>query len=149
MGIVINRQLELELGEILSQMQLASQLPQIKASLVYQCGPAHQDRGFVIHRPAVQWDSAIAVIAEVGVSISLPIHEAISHGGGPKDVLLALGYSGWDAGQIEWEMSQNAWLSGPAEPEIMSCLPVEQRWRRAASLIGIDLGNTSHDVDHA
>lgn len=149
MGIVINRPLELELGEILSQMQLASQLPQIKASRVYQGGPVHQDRGFVIHRPAVQWDSTIAVTAEVGVSTSRDILEALSHGGGPEDVLVALGYAGWGAGQIEREMSQNAWLSGPAEPDIMFCLPVEQRWRRAASLIGVDLGNISHDVGHA
>ena len=149
MGIVINRPLEIDLGEVLSQMELDSQDPGIATLPVYSGGPVHQDRGFVIHRPVQEWNSTIAVGDDVAVSTSRDILEAISAGKGPRDALVALGYAGWGAGQIEQEMAQNAWLSGPADLEIIFATPVEQRWQRAADLIGIDLGSISHDVGHA
>lgn len=149
MGIVINRPLEIELGEVLSQMDLEIDDPDIASRPVYSGGPVHQDRGFVIHRPAREWSSTIRVNTDVGVSTSRDILEAISTGEGPSDVLVALGYAGWGAGQLEQEMAQNAWLSGPANLEVIFSEPPEQRWQRAASLIGIDLGSISRDVGHA
>lgn len=149
MGIVINRPLEIELGEVLSQMELESELPGVADRPVYSGGPVHQDRGFVIHRPASEWNSTISISEEVAVSTSRDILEAISAGEGPRDALVALGYAGWGAGQVEQEMAQNAWLSGPADLEIIFSTPVDRRWQRAADLIGIDLGSISHDVGHA
>ncbi|MCZ6664806.1 MAG: YqgE/AlgH family protein, partial [Gammaproteobacteria bacterium] len=108
MGIVINRPLEIELGEVLSQMDLNIDDPDVALRPVYQGGPVHQDRGFVIHRPAREWSSTITINQEVGVSTSRDILEAISAGKGPDDTLVALGYAGWGAGQIEQEMAQNA-----------------------------------------
>jgi putative transcriptional regulator len=149
MGIVINRPLGIELGEVLSQMELDSEDPDVALRPVYQGGPVHQDRGFVIHRPAREWNSTITITQDVGVSTSRDILEAISSGKGPDDTLVALGYAGWGAGQIEQEMAQNAWLSGPADLEIIFATPVDERWQRAADLIGIDLGSISHDVGHS
>ncbi|MGR8921725.1 MAG: YqgE/AlgH family protein [Gammaproteobacteria bacterium] len=149
MGIVINRPLELDLGEVLSQMELVSDDPDITARPVYQGGPVHTDRGFVLHRPAQDWNSTIRVTDDVGVSTSRDILEAIAGGGGPDDTLVALGYAGWGAGQLEQEMAQNAWLSGPADHAIIFRTPAEQRWQEAADLIGVDLGAISHDVGHA
>ena len=148
MGIVINRPLELELGEVLSQMDLHSDDPGVVSRPVYQGGPVHTDRGFVIHRPAREWNSTIAISPEVAVSTSRDILEAISNGNGPDDAFIALGYAGWGAGQLEQEMAQNAWLSGPADLEIIFTTPAEKRWQRAADLIGIDLSSISHDVGH-
>ena len=149
MGIVINRPLEIELGDVLEQMELAAQDPAIVSRPVYQGGPVHQDRGFVIHRPAKEWNSTITIGTEVGISTSRDILEAISAGDGPDDALVALGYAGWDAGQIEHELAQNAWLSGPADLEIIFQTPVDKRWQRAADIIGIDLASISHDIGHS
>lgn len=149
MGIVINRPLDLELGEVLAQMELDAHDPSISARPVYQGGPVHTDRGFVLHRPARDWGSSITVTAEVGVSTSRDILEAISTGDGPSDSLVALGYAGWGAGQLEQEMADNAWLSGPADLAIVFETPSKLRWERAASLIGVDLAAMSSDVGHA
>ena len=149
MGIVINRPLEIELGDVLEQMELAAQDPAIVSRPVYQGGPVHQDRGFVIHRPAKEWNSTITIGTEVGISTSRDILEAISAGDGPDDALVALGYAGWGAGQIEHELAQNAWLSGPADLEIIFQTPVDKRWQRAADIIGIDLASISHDIGHS
>lgn len=149
MGIVINRPLELELGAVFEQLDLVSARPDIAALPVYHGGPVHTDRGFVIHRPAREWNSTITVTPEVAVSTSRDILEAMSQGQGPQDALVALGYAGWGAGQLEAEMAQNAWLSGPADLDIIFSTPATARWQRAADLIGIDLKILSHDVGHA
>ena len=109
----------------------------------------HTDRGFVLHRPAQAWNSTIAITADVAVSTSRDILEAIARGQGPSDALVALGYAGWGAGQLEDEIAQNAWLSGPAHLDIVFKTPAELRWQRAAALLGIDLDSISHDVGHA
>lgn len=149
MGIVINRPLDLALGEVLTQMDLDSDDPAITARLVYQGGPVHTDRGFVLHRPATSWNSTIAITPEIGVSTSRDILEAIASGAGPSDSLVALGYAGWGAGQLEQEMAENAWLSGPADLEILFQTPAERRWEYAARVIGVDLAALSHDIGHA
>jgi putative transcriptional regulator len=70
-------------------------------------------------------------------------------GEGPRDALVALGYAGWGAGQLEGEMTANAWLTVPASREIIFQIPFEDRWRAAAALIGIDIDQISSDVGHA
>jgi putative transcriptional regulator len=149
MGIVINRPLDMALGEVLMQMELSAGSAEIAERTVYLGGPVHTDRGFVLHRPAQTWNSTIAITAEVAVSTSRDILEAIARGQGPSDALVALGYAGWGAGQLESEIAQNAWLSGPANLDIVFKTPVELRWQRAAALLGIDLDSISHDVGHA
>lgn len=149
MGIVINRPLNIELGEVLAQMQLESDDPQVNARQVFQGGPVHRDRGFIIHRPARDWGSTIKVTDQIAISTSREILAAISQGAGPDDVLIALGYAGWGAGQLEREMAQNAWLSGPANLDIIFRAPPEYRWERAAADMGIDVARLSTDVGHA
>ncbi len=149
MGIVINRPLKIELGEVLSQMQLEAVDPSINARPVYQGGPVHRDRGFILHRPALDFGSTIRVSDDIAISTSREILSAISRGEGPADTLVALGYAGWGAGQLEQEMQQNAWLSGPASADVIFRAPPGERWERAAAQLGIDLGLLSSDVGHA
>lgn len=149
MGIVINRPTEIPLGEVLAQLELKAATPEIENQIVFQGGPVQRDRGFVIHRPLDNWDSTIKVSPELGVSTSSDILEAISKGDGPNDALVALGYAGWGAGQLEQEMGENAWLSGPCDESVLFATPVDQRWRRAAELIGIDVNTISPHVGHA
>ncbi|HJP35791.1 MAG TPA: YqgE/AlgH family protein [Gammaproteobacteria bacterium] len=149
MGIVINRLTEIGLGEVFAQMKIDGGDRSANAQHVYQGGPVHRDRGFIIHYPAIDWDSTIRVTNELAVSTSRDILEAISSGAGPDETLIALGYAGWGAGQLEQEMGQNAWLSGPATMEIIFHTPPERRWERAAAAMGVDLGSLSNDVGHA
>ena len=108
-----------------------------------------RDRGFIIHRPAAQWNSTISVSDELAVSTSRDILQAIATGNGPQDALIALGYAGWGAGQLEQELLQNAWLSGPVDLDILFRTPVAERWRAAAALLGVDMASLSHEFGHA
>lgn len=149
MGIVINRPLNFGLGEVLAQMQLEAVDPRINDLPVYQGGPVQRERGFILYRPPGQWDSTLCVGGDVGVATSRDILEAISKGHGPKDTLVALGYAGWSPGQLEHELMENAWLSSPADEDILFTVPAQERWRSAAALLGVDIENLSNDAGHA
>lgn len=149
MGIVINRPLNLALGEVLSQMELQPCNDTIQNIPVYQGGPVQMGRGFVLHQPETRWNSSIHVSDEIGVTTSRDILQAIADGKGPDESLIALGYAGWDAGQLEQEIMDNAWLSGPADSEIIFRIPCDKRWEYSAALLGIDIDNLSSDIGHA
>jgi len=149
MGIVINRPLNIDLGEVLTQMELESTVPGINTRTVFQGGPVHRDRGFIIHRPAKDWGSTIRVTDQIAISTSREILAAISKGEGPDDLLVALGYAGWGAGQLEEEIARNSWLSGPADLEIIFNAPPAHRWTRAAAHLGVDLSRLSSEIGHA
>lgn len=149
MGLVINRPLELNLGELLSHIEIQVGDPALAAVPIYQGGPVQGERGFVLHRTLGNWEATLAVTDEIGVTMSRDIIEAIAHGKGPEHYLIALGYAGWGSHQLEDEMAANAWLSGPASAEILFDWPAEQRWDAAAALLGVDLSLLSTDVGHA
>ncbi len=149
MGIVINRPLDLNLGEVLDHMSIEVENIEVKDMMVLQGGPVQRDRGFVIHEPAGQWDAVLAVGDEIGVATSRDILTAVAHGDGPERAVAALGYAGWGAGQLEHEVQQNAWLSGPADSSIIFDLPYEKRYESAARLLGVDLDRLSGEAGHA
>lgn len=149
MGIVVNRPLDLTLGEVFAQMDLTAANNTIDKKLVYQGGPVQTDRGFILHSPEQHWDSSIQISADISMTTSRDILEAIAADQGPQNTLVALGYAGWAAGQLEKEIADNAWLSGPAEADIMFVTPCEQRWQSAARLLGVDIQMLSSDIGHA
>src|SRR3990172_3637971 len=106
-------------------------------------------RDIVVHDPLGEWESPLVVNEKLGVSTSRDIIVALAEDRGPKRFLLALGYAGWSPGQIEHELKENAWLSTPADMEIVFGLPAEQRWEAAARLVGVDLATISSDAGHA
>lgn len=149
MGLVINRPLELTLGELMEHIDVRISDAAIAARTVFQGGPVQNERGFVLHRPLGSWEASLAITADIGITMSRDIVEAIARGAGPQQYLVALGYAGWGAGQLEDEMAANAWLNGPATPDIIFDQPAEQRWDAAAALLGVDLSLLSSDVGHA
>ncbi len=149
MGIVINRQLDIPLGEVFKQLDLEAESEEIESLPVYLGGPVQADRGFVLHNSDTEWQSSANVSDNIGIATSRDILEAIAHGKGPRDSLIALGYAGWGAGQLEEEIKSNAWLSGPADLDIIFHTPCEQRWNAAAKLLGVDMDTLSSDVGHA
>ena len=92
---------------------------------------------------------AHSISERVAVTTSRDILEAMAAGEGPSRYLIALGYAGWGPGQLEREMAENAWLSGPADPEIIYALDSERRWQAAANLLGVDLTLLSSETGHA
>ena len=149
MGIVINRPLDMTLGEILGHMEIETTDPRIATQPVFQGGPVQPERGFVLHSPLGNWQATLKITDEFGVTASQDILTAIAQHHGPEKNLVALGYAGWAAGQLEQEIAQNAWLSGPADPKIVFDMPHEQRWSAAAASLGVDLNLLSGDVGHA
>jgi putative transcriptional regulator len=107
------------------------------------------DRGFVLHRPAGEWHSTLAVNAEVGLTSSRDILQAIGSRGEPAQILVTLGYAGWTAGQLEQELADNAWLTVPADMSIVFDMPPEERLVAAMQTLGIDFANLSENAGHA
>ncbi len=150
MGIVVNRPSDLHLADVLDHMGIDNHNPWANDQIVYLGGPVQEERGFVLHRPREGgWKSSIPVTDDIGITTSRDILEAMAEGKGPTQAVVALGYAGWSAGQLEAEMQQNAWLSGPAEVGVLFDLPPEQRWAAAARLLGVDMSLMSTDAGHA
>ena len=149
LGVVINRPLNMRLAEILKYMDIDPGSEEISATPVYMGGPVQSDRGFVLHEPSGDWEATLKVTDTIGITSSRDILQAIAAGEGPERAIVTLGYAGWGAGQLEQELADNTWLSGPASSKIVFDTPSEQRWEAAAALLGIDLNLLSGDAGHA
>jgi putative transcriptional regulator len=149
LGIVLNKPLPMRLSEVLSQMKLEPSTEEIGAQPVLRGGPVHTDRGFVLHRPGGEWDSTHKVSELIQVTTSRDVLAAMARGEGPSDAFIALGYAGWDSGQLEKEILENAWLSMPANDQLVFALPFDQRWQASWQLLGVDLDKVSLVAGHA
>ena len=149
MGIVINRPTELRLLDVLQHMDIGGDFGASGDQTVYLGGPVEEERGFVLHTHTAPWDSTLSIDDDISITTSRDILEAMAEGGGPQQTLVALGYAGWGAGQLEQELQQNAWLSGPVDKSILFDLPPEQRWEAAARLLGVDVNLMSSEAGHA
>ena len=150
MGIVINKPTDIELGDILEKMDIPSEhSTSCHTKKVLQGGPVHTDRGFILHQATKKWNASMIVSEQISVTTSKDILEAIASGNGPDQALIALGYASWDNGQLEQELMDNVWLSGPADYDIIFNTPAEKCWQTAAHHLGIDLNRLSSDIGHA
>ncbi|PKM12973.1 MAG: YqgE/AlgH family protein [Gammaproteobacteria bacterium HGW-Gammaproteobacteria-3] len=148
LGIVINRQIDMKLGEILKQMNIRILSVDAAEATVFSGGPVQQERGFVIHSPCGHWDSSMMVSDKIALTTSRDILEAVAVGEGPEQYLVALGYAGWGEGQLEREIIDNAWLNTPCGNDILFNTPVSQRWSAAASQIGININQLTTPAGH-
>ncbi len=149
MGVMINRPLEMQLADIFEQLNISSSDAKFGKETVYSGGPVQPSHGFVLHRPGKNWEGTMFISDEIALTASSDILNDIAHHNDPKERLIALGYAGWGAGQLEDELAQNAWLSVPADASIIFDLPFDQRWHAAASLLGVDISLLSDEVGHA
>jgi putative transcriptional regulator len=149
LGIIVNRPISLTLGELFSQIKVPLEQEGLKNVPVHFGGPVQTDRGFVLHDPVGQWQSTLPINDKVGLTTSKDILEAVGAGHGPDSLLVTLGYAGWEPGQLEHELSQNAWLSMAASEHILFELPAEERLYAAMSLLGVDYATLSEDAGHA
>jgi putative transcriptional regulator len=149
LGIVINKPLSMTLQEVFQQMNIDSADPLIGGRSVLRGGPVHRDRGFVVHRNGGRWDSSHTLSPAVQVTTSRDVLVAMARGEGPPDAFIALGYAGWEVGQLEREMRDNAWISLPLDEQILFQMPFEDRWHAVWRQLGVDIGRMSHIAGHA
>lgn len=154
LGLVINKPIDIKLRNLFEKVELTLDRDDLADAPVYFGGPVQTERGFVLHekQPAdsAAYNSTLAIAgAGLEMTTSKDVLEALANGGGPKRVLVTLGYSGWGAGQLEDELSRNGWLNVGASSEIIFDTPAEKRYERALSLLGIDLSVLSQEAGHA
>lgn len=154
MGLMVNRLSDITLAEVLRQMDIASDSPTLGKQSVLLGGPVQPDRGFVLHDDPRDFGSTLRFGQREGrgglaVSTSRDILQEMARGAGPENALVALGYAGWTAGQLEDELAQNAWLTVPADRAICFHTPLSERWNAAARSLGVDLSRLSDMVGHA
>src|SRR6478735_5814796 len=155
LGLVINKPIDITLKSLFEKVELSLDRDDLAEVPVYFGGPVQTERGFVLHEPTSAegqdgaYNSSLKVEGGLEMTTSKDVLEAISNGAGPKKVLVTLGYSGWAAGQLEEEMSRNGWINVDANPAIIFDTPVNQRYGKALSLLGIDAGMLSSDAGHA
>ncbi len=173
MGVVINRPTEFPLKSLFAQMNISIEDSNstIISQSIYLGGPVQPERGFVLHQinpnnqnssnnadgsstVDTEWDSTIIIHNNTALTTSKDILEAVANGTGPDKVLLALGYAGWNPGQLEAEIGKNAWLSVKAEninaqSALLYDLPSAEKMNAALSLLGLDFAKLSEEVGHA
>ena len=149
LGIIVNRPIDMNLAGLLEKIDIKLDAAQLAGLPVYFGGPVQLDRGFVLHRPVGQWQSTLAVNAEVGLTSSRDVLAAVGKEGLPSEIIVTLGYAGWDAGQLEDELGQNSWLTVPARPGILFELPPEERLPAAMQNLGVSFTQLSDVAGHA
>jgi len=152
-GIIVNRPMDMNLAGLFDRVSIPLEDEEAEIRFaglpVYFGGPVQTDRGFVLHHPAGEWQSSLTVSERIALTSSRDILQSMASTGEPAEVLVSLGYAGWTAGQLEWELSQNSWLTVEADPAIIFAVPPEERLPAAMQLLGVDFANLSDVAGHA
>jgi putative transcriptional regulator len=154
MGLIVNRPSSVSLIELMVQLNIDKGATPVDR-MVMEGGPVGGDRGFILHTEDERFDGSLTLGNGLMLSSARELLEAIARNDGPADYLITLGYAGWDAGQLEGEIAENAWLTCPAGPsgelarEIIFRTPFEDRLQRAAGSLGIDFSLISSQAGHA
>lgn len=156
MGIIINQvQQQLRFPDLLVQLGIMGEReairlpPRARDFMIRNGGPVDRSRGFVLHTDDYMVESSLPVSESICLTATLDILRAISAGQGPRHALMALGYSGWGAGQLENEIAQNGWLTCPASPDFMFDADIGRTYDRVLASIGIKPAHLSAVAGHA
>lgn len=149
LGIIINRPLDLSLAELFGQLSIDQFDSNIGGKNIMNGGPVAPECGFVLHETGTDWESSLIISDSLALTFSRDVLDAMAAGKGPKRTLVALGYAGWEPGQLEAEMLANAWLNVTASSQIIFDAPFGERWALAARELGIDVNQLSSDAGHA
>jgi putative transcriptional regulator len=153
LGLVINKPIDIKLKNLFEKVELRLSRSELAEQPVFFGGPVSTERGFVLHErqgeQGAGYNSTLSVPGGLEMTTSKDVLEALADGAGPRRVLVTLGYSGWDAGQLEEEIGRNGWLTVNADPQVIFDTPVEQRYNKALALLGIDPRMLSQEAGHA
>ncbi len=149
-GFIVNRSTSYSFDLVFEQLKIKSPYPEISRRPLMFGGPLQSERGFVIHRPFGQWRSSLVLVSDqVAVTTSNDVIQAIAENQGPPDMLLALGYVGWDSHQLEQEIIHDMWLVCPFKAELLYDVPFSERWKAAAMTMGIHIEQLTSGGGHA
>lgn len=158
LGLIVNKPGEISVADLFKRVDLPLVRADLEGQPVYYGGPVQMERGFVLHDPIVAqglpadesvYASTLVIPGGLEMTTSKDVLEALSSGGGPKRVLVTLGYSAWDGGQLEAEIAHNSWLTVDADARVIFDAPVAERYDQALSLLGIEPWRLMHDAGHA
>ena len=158
LGIVINKPSEMKMQALFGKIDLPLQRQDLTSKPVFQGGPVHTDRGFVIHDPVFSesekpeqavYASTMSIPGGLEMTTSKDVLEALSNGSGPRRVLVSLGYAAWGEGQLETELGENSWLTVDADQTVIFDTPAEDRYDKALNLLGLQAWMISTQVGHA
>ena len=149
LGIVINRPLTLKLGGLFEQLDVDDVDPNAASDPVLMGGPVGPERGFVLHESTHSYENSLAISNTINLTLSRDVLDAMASGDGPRRTLVALGYAGWEPGQLENEFLANSWLNVTATTDIVFDLPFADRWSAAAKSLGVDISRLAPDAGHA
>ncbi|SJZ71324.1 YqgE/AlgH family protein [Consotaella salsifontis] len=155
MGFVINKGQPLSFASLLKQLGIVDdeadiRLPQGGREVsVCAGGPVEQGRGFVLHSSDYDSESTVPVADAIRLTPTLDILKAISQGIGPHEAVMALGYAGWGAGQLEAEIAANGWLTCKADSGLIFDPDLDSKYGRALGLLGIDPTFLAAEAGHA
>ncbi len=153
LGLVINRPIDIKLKNLFEKVELNLSHGELAEQPVFFGGPVQTERGFVLHESlgdtAAAYNSTLSIPGGLAMTTSKDVLEAMAGGAGPRKVLITLGCSGWQAGQLEDEIGRNGWLTVGADPAVIFDTPIEARYHRALSLLGFDPRMLSQEAGHA
>jgi len=157
MGIILNRPAtNLNMPDLLVQLEIVPEMERIRlpqrvgTMQVLMGGPVETSRGFVLHSPDFHIaQSTLPIDDSICLTATVDILRAIAAGHGPENAVLALGYAGWGAGQLELELQANGWLNCPADAELVFNTAVDLRYEMALRRIGIEPAMLSMEAGHA
>ncbi|MBP6563062.1 MAG: YqgE/AlgH family protein [Neisseriaceae bacterium] len=148
MGLLINKPSPIMLTQLFDQVKTSTPV-QFQNDLAYFGGPLHPDRGFLLHTPVGKWQTSLRVSDEIALTTSKDILTRFNEAESGMKMMATLGYSGWQAGQLEQELANNDWLIVPADAHIMFDVPSEERYGAALGLLGLDAAKLMSGVGHA
>ena len=158
LGLVINKPTDMNLPALFEKVELGLTRHDLSDNPVFQGGPVQTERGFVLHEPIyvgaenqneTLYASTMMITGGLEMTTSKDVLEALAGGGGPKKVLITLGYAAWGEGQLESELGENSWLTVDANREVIFDTPVAERYERALGLLGLQSWMISNQVGHA
>jgi len=158
LGLVINKPSDIQLRQLFDKVELPLGRDDLAGVPVFQGGPVQTERGFVLHEAVFGGDAApgepvyastMTIPGGLEMTTSKDVLEALATGAGPRKILVSLGYSAWGEGQLESELAENSWLTVAADPAVIFDTPVEQRYDKALSLLGLQSWMLSPAAGHA
>ncbi|MDP2158328.1 MAG: YqgE/AlgH family protein [Nitrospirota bacterium] len=134
-GLVVNKVIMESFQALLLNFNIEAGLVDLP---VYYGGPVRPEQGYIVYSPFRKKYGNLKIRRTIGVSSSRELLQDIVLGKGPEHYLFALGYSGWNANQLEGELMTDGWLVTPVDSDILFNVKPAERWRSAARLIGVD-----------
>ncbi len=154
MGMILNHPLQLNVGDLFDQLDMECHVPQQQERQVHFGGPVQVERGFVLHTPATEFNTTLDLSEGLAMTSSKDILEAAARDEAPQDMFIALGYTGWSAGQLEEEIQANTWLTLPLADDqqlhkLIFKLPNDDKLTWAMQQLGVDFATLSEVAGHA